>query len=473
MQRAMVIVVAFLLPVLAAAQEWTEHTVDNEFVGVYDVYAVDVDGDGDMDVLGAAESANAITWWENLDGTGLNWSEHTVDGEFSDALSVYAEDVDSDGDIDILGAARYDGISWWENLDGSGMNWTEHTVDGDYDWASCVYAEDVDGDGDMDVLGVAYYAHDITWWENLDGSGLNWSEHTVEGEYEWASCVYAEDVDGDGDMDVLGTAFVADDITWWENLDGTGLNWSEHTLDGDFDGAYSVYATDLDGDGDMDVLGVARDGDDIIWWENLDGTGLNWSEHTVESEFDGVRTAYAEDLDGDGDFDVLAAAYVADDITWWENLDGTGQTWSEHTLDGDFVGARSVYAEDFDGDGDMDVIGAARWEDTILWWENPLIVGVDEESASDLPDEYALRSVYPNPFNPTTTISVSLPSPSELDLAVFDVVGQQVATLADSYLKAGSHTFTFDASGLASGMYFVRATVPGRMHNIQKVILVR
>ncbi|GBE29987.1 hypothetical protein BMS3Bbin04_01012 [bacterium BMS3Bbin04] len=149
------------------------------------------------------------------------------------------------------------------------------------------------------------------------------------------------------------------------------------------------------------------------------------------------------------------------------------QEWTEHTVDDVYEYAISVFAADVDGDGDTDVPGAAVSADDITWWENPLIVGVDEEFVSDLPDEYALSSVYPNPFNPATTISVSLPLPSELDLAVYDVVGRQVATLADDNLNAGTHTFTFNASNLASGMYFVRATVPGQMNAIQKVMLVR
>lgn len=69
-------------------------------------------------------------------------------------------------------------------------------------------------------------------------------------------------------MDVFGAAGNADDITWWENIAGDGTAWSGHTVDGTFDRAYSVHAADLDGDGDMDVLGAAGIADEITWWEN-------------------------------------------------------------------------------------------------------------------------------------------------------------------------------------------------------------
>ncbi|MCK4670998.1 MAG: VCBS repeat-containing protein, partial [Candidatus Aegiribacteria sp.] len=79
----------------------------------------------------------------------------------------------------------------------------EHIVDGDFGGASSAYSTDIDGDGDMDVLGAAYQAHHITWWENIDGSGTSWIEHTIDESFDGANSAYSEDIDGDGDMDVL------------------------------------------------------------------------------------------------------------------------------------------------------------------------------------------------------------------------------------------------------------------------------
>jgi len=89
--------------------------VDGAFWGAYSVHAADVDGDGDVDVLGAGEGADAIAWWENTAGDGIAWTERTVDGAFWGAYSVHAADVDGDGDVDVLGAALHaDAITWWE-----------------------------------------------------------------------------------------------------------------------------------------------------------------------------------------------------------------------------------------------------------------------------------------------------------------------------------------------------------------------
>ncbi len=87
--------------------------------------------------------------------------------------------------------------------------------------------------------------------------------------------------------------------------------------------------------------------------------------------------------------------------------------------------------------------------------------------------DFNLSSAYPNPFNPTTTISVALPETGDLTVTVYNVTGQLVATLANGQTNAGMHSYVFDASDLASGLYFVRATVPGELNAVQKVMLVR
>jgi hypothetical protein len=97
----------------------------------------------------------------------------------------------------------------------------------------------------------------------------------------------------------------------------------------------------------------------------------------------------------------------------------------------------------------------------------------DRELIQSRPGQYSLSEAYPNPFNPTTTITVALPEKADLDIAVYNVAGQLVATLVDGHTQAGTLTLTFDATGLASGLYFVRATVPGHLNSVQKVMLVR
>jgi Secretion system C-terminal sorting domain len=89
-----------------------------------------------------------------------------------------------------------------------------------------------------------------------------------------------------------------------------------------------------------------------------------------------------------------------------------------------------------------------------------------------LPSEFILSPAYPNPFNPSTTLSLNLPDAAELTVAVFNVTGQQVAELANGQFAAGSHKLTFDASHLSGGVYFVHSSA-GDWNAVQKVVLVK
>ena len=95
---------------------------------------------------------------------------------------------------------------------------------------------------------------------------------------------------------------------------------SQQVITTSADYAISVYATDLDGDGDTDVLSASRYDDKIAWYENQ-GTG-DAVQQVITTNADGANSVYATDLDGDGDPDVLSASYQDDKIAWYENQGG-------------------------------------------------------------------------------------------------------------------------------------------------------
>jgi len=354
----------------------SRHPIATNFIRAESIILADINGNGRLDAVGAASMEGAVAWWENTDDSGTNWMKHMIDASFPSANSVAVSDMDHDGDLDVVAAAggTNDQVAWWENVDGTGTNWTKHVVDAFFDGARSAATGDVDGDGYTDILAAAFSAGALAWWRNVDGTGTNWQKHTIATGFSGANSIWCADIDRDGHLDAAGAAGSANTIAWWRNAGGKGTNWTLQVIDNTFTGAQSVITADIDGDGDPDVIAAANFiPGKITWWENLDSEGGAWTARVVSTSFSGAYAVHASDIDADGDIDILAAALTADDITWFENSSGNGSAWVTHTVDGVFDGARSVVSGDIDGDGDLDIAAAAFIENQLAWWRNDSI----------------------------------------------------------------------------------------------------
>jgi hypothetical protein len=99
-------------------------------------------------------------------------------------------------------------------------------------------------------------------------------------------------------------------------------------------------------------------------------------------------------------------------------------------------------------------------------------VSVSDGAFDGIPKEFVLLQNYPNPFNPSTSISFGLPKQSQVMLTVYNMLGQEVVMLVDETMEAGDHKVVFDASAVASGVYFYRLTA-GSFVSTKKMVLVR
>ena len=353
---------------------WSDHDITDitsTTGSVNSAMSADVDGDGDADVLSSAGG-----WYENLGrepGSGGSWSYHTIAMSPNAVDSVYAVDIDGDGDVDAVSADFGTAmVMWYENLDGSGGSWSTHTISTAATAAWSVFAIDIDGDGDSDVVLASYQiapstsTTTISWYENLDGSGGSWSFHQIYNAASGARSVHGIDVDGDGDIDVLSAAYFDGNIAWYDNLDGSGASWSFHQIYNIGGGAYSVIGTDLDGDGDVDVLSASETSGVIALHENLDGSGGSWSYLVIDSTANGAHSVFSVDVDDDGDLDVLAALAYENTIAWYENIDSSGGSWAKHEISTTSSNPNSVIGVDIDGDSDIDVLSVAS--STIAWY---------------------------------------------------------------------------------------------------------
>ncbi len=333
------------------------------------VYATDMDGDGDVDILLAnGNSWSSISWFENLGAGSFSTQQIIFIGPINAYRFdyVYAEDIDGDGDKDILSASTADGtIGWYENF-GGGSFGTRRPLTASAALAYYVQTSDLDGDGDLDVLSASIFDNEIAWYENL-GQGVFGYQRELDDSLNNPSTVIGVDIDGDGDNDVLCGSGSDDKVGWYENLGGGNFG-EQNIISDSADGVNSVHYSDLDLDGDMDVLSANQLEDVIAWYENLGG-GIFGPENVITTNADLAYFVYSKDLDNDGDEDVLSASWTDNKIAWYENQGG-GTFGTQQIITTQAIGADCVHSFDVDNDGDNDVISASGSDNKVAWYEN-------------------------------------------------------------------------------------------------------
>jgi hypothetical protein len=274
-------------------------------------------------------------------------------------------------------------ISWWRNDGGAPENWVRQDIRTGFTDASAAYAADINGDGHLDVVGTATGLNQVAWWRNNGGNPIVWAEQVVSSSFAGAQTAMAADIDGDGKIDIVAGSSTGNEVAWWRNSGGDPIAWSKSTIDHAFAWAHNIYACDINADSRTDVVGAAYSGSEIAWWRNEGGNPVNWTKQTIQSPFQCALVVHVGDIDNDSQMDVVASSACAqDDITWWRNSGADPIVWTANTVDNNYNGGWPVYISDLDGDGDQDVIaGADTYEGGVLmpltWWENRLIVQLE------------------------------------------------------------------------------------------------
>ena len=362
--------------------KFEERLIGDGYEYTIGVSAVDLTGNGSLDLV-STDTGVGLYWYEN-DGAG-NFTKHVVHRRSGEWLERHAvADINGDGKPEIVNIDNISGSVLWFEFDGDprrAESWSHHYIcEGGLPGAYDVEVADFDGDGELEVAASSWIKGNR--FSYFDRRGGEWRETIIDSNVAETRMVRAADVNGNGRLDLVGTATGANLLAWYENTgDPSSGPWPRHVIDDTQVKPNHGDIVDMDGDGGVDVL-VAIRGDDsnkesletpgaqIAWYENV-GDG-RWQKHVIADPFHYASHAIAADLDGDGELEVLASAWGAEGrLAMFKHRGDPRGPWDMQVLKANWSKASQMIAVDIDGDGRLDVVACAeRGSNELRWWRN-------------------------------------------------------------------------------------------------------
>ncbi len=443
MKNTLLLYVLILLPAITLPQsgfgEMQYVINDMGGGGAWDLLAADIDNDGNQDIIYCDSNYHLVAWIKNIDGQGTFGPIQYIDQNLMMTQHIAVEDIDNDGDLDVIATSAQDGkVVWYKNTDGQGTFSSALIISNQAPGARGLITGDIDNDGDPDVIVGADAAQKIIWYENLDGLGNFGNETIVATGLSYTLSVNAADINSDGYLDVITNTFPNSNYPgWYPNTDGNGSFGTGQIISNETFGSTYVITKDIDGDGDNDVFNLEFGGDTIAWYDNTDGLG-NFGTKQIIAETPSFLPfwMYAEDIDNDGDIDISVVYGGNERIAWFENTDGAGLYSDAKVIDN--LPSISVVITDIDNDGYKDIITGA--DNSIVWYKNLTYLGVGETPLKTL-------VITPNPVKESLYFS-GINDKAQVSINLYDISGRVV-------ISKTRFTSVLDVSFLKKGVYFL------------------
>jgi hypothetical protein len=295
---------------------------DNPITNTNGIVISDIDGDGREDVaVGTGRvtaSIGSVYWFKApADPTGA-WQRFDIEIEAANSyFKIYTMDINEDNKLDIIAGGRQGAVIFINPGDPvqAGAAWEK--VSFPEDTGSALYLDDLNKDGKPDVVNTLLHGN-VSWFAiDYENGELNRAmiDEALDNAFD-VNCMY---INRDKRKDVIVTTLNQLNVYWYEAPLNTGTPWIQHDLSTTFSGT-DIYTGDINGDRKTDVAISGAFSDKIAWFEYEWKSGeAVWAEHMIDDLVDDPGDISLDDLDGDGDLDVVVTGLREDQMIWYEN----------------------------------------------------------------------------------------------------------------------------------------------------------
>ena len=484
-----------------APPTFNEHIVSTGASGAQVVSTGDIVHDGDLDIIVGAMTGGAIYWYKNSGGGSPSFSQQTASSNSNGVSDIVIADVNGDGLLDIL-ASEYSGSAavWYRNNGEFTPTFTRILVGDGYPSMRAVCAGDLDSDGDLDIIGGTETGNHIGWFENDGAISPGFTHHSIMSGTSGSLSITAGDIDADNDLDITVTLNSTGNLKVLVNDGSTIPGFSELNITQTAIGVSSVALGDLDGDGDNEFITGSSSYPDVAWYNTqnslkmishypdnqqinrprntnvtllmdalvdpptltepniaLHGSQSGWIQATIDGTTESIIIDPSEDLfPGEHVTATITSGLTKEGFpltnpqVFGFDVDGLAHlnpVFYKHVIGDPVSNPTEIILADINGDGHLDVIEASATSDTIAWHENngafnPLFA----------------RNVIPSTTDSITSISTAdVDMDGDIDIIVSSYLDDRITWLENSggsiptFTEQVINSATDGASALATG----------------------
>lgn len=287
----------------------------------------------------------------------------------SDPTCLLLVDLDNDNLKDLVLTSYDDTIMWYKNVDGDFSHFQRQIISSQIvDIPSCIAHGDLNNDGLEDIIATSSSAQDkIVWFENL-GNGLFSNEIIISNTINGPLAINISDIDNDGDMDIL-TGGQDDTVILLENLNVGNFQNPVTIYDGNYN-TRKIKTADLNNDNLLDIISSHDDGT-IYWAKNLGDNNYDNRQYITGGSDDGTAIDFI-DVNEDSFLDIITANnYSTDNVRYILNQNGlTFDNNNAVIIDNTIQDPYELNAKDIDNDGKKDIVVSSWTNDNISWYKN-------------------------------------------------------------------------------------------------------
>ncbi len=352
--------------------------------GVKEISIADLNNDQYEDIVAANYSSETIDVYINPSSTDATWSKTTVRSNIQDITTILTVDIDNDSDFDIISADTGSfSIKWDVNLDGSGSNWTNRIVTSTAGAIRSMCTGDLNKDGYIDIVAADDSRDRIFYLQNNYNNLNSWQSISIYEDADNPMSLFCGDIDHDNDIDVVSASQNSSTINWHENVNGNGLTWETFQVSDSVPFVNKIYVSDINNNSYLDIISTSPASSTVNWHKNVEGNGRTWETNTIYSTLPYTTDLVVEDLDHDGDPDILSGSSQSKNVLWIENLIPTENNWAIHQIGSTIEYPGSIKVIDIENDGDIDVVIGSR-SDSKIKIANNIFAQTSYNSISDI-----------------------------------------------------------------------------------------